>query len=210
MTKKESLQLRLKNVEDRFTERKAPGVSTEDICKTLVAFANSLSENEEGLLFIGIADNGDFIGVPDTDNKQKDIRRCAEDKCYPSIPIQCEVIEELGVKILAVTIYPSSNRPHFAGPAYIRKGSESIKASKEMFEELITSRNDKARRLLREKEQGREIVLEMPSPHIRHEKTRYICRIVDCNPYFVKFVEERTNYIHSASIEQMHLSWEEC
>jgi predicted HTH transcriptional regulator len=202
MTRKESLQSRLKNVEDRFTERKPPGASTEDICKTLVAFANSLSDGEEGILFIGISDKGDPIGVPNTDKRQKDIRRYAEDKCYPSIPVQCEVIEESGVQVIAVTVYPSYNRPHFAGPAYVRIGSESVKVSKELFETLITSRNDKARRLLQEKAQDRSVVLD------RYLSGFSICKIVDCNPHFVRFCDERTNEIFSAPIERIYLSWD--
>ena len=38
----------------------------------------------------------------------------------------------------------SSDRPHFAGAAYIRRGSESVAASMELFDDLVHARNSRA------------------------------------------------------------------
>jgi len=46
-----------------------------------------------------------------------------------------------------VIIYGSENRPHFAGPSYVRSGSESLEASREQFNELIAKRNSKVSRI---------------------------------------------------------------
>jgi hypothetical protein len=55
-------------------------------------------------------------------------------------------------EIVAVVVPFSTNRPHFAGHAFVRQGSESVEASREIFNELIASQNDKAQRILSEKE----------------------------------------------------------
>ena len=53
------------------------------------------------------------------------------------------------MSIVAVEVSLSKDRPHFSGPAYVRKGSQTVAASREMFEDLIASRHDKARVILR-------------------------------------------------------------
>jgi len=59
----EELKRRLSDFEDGWTERKEQGVSTDDVRKTLVAFANSVPDGEEAVLFIGISDKGKITGV---------------------------------------------------------------------------------------------------------------------------------------------------
>src|SRR5688572_3240933 len=91
------LRRRLRNREDGFIERKPEGVSTEDIRKTLVAFANSVPEGEQAILYIGVSDDGTPLGVSNTDSLQKNIRRIAEGKCYPPIKTNtCIVFDESG------------------------------------------------------------------------------------------------------------------
>ena len=46
-----------------------------------------------------------------------------------------------GGPILAVSIPFSKDKPHFTGPAYVRRGSESVIASPELFEQLVNTRN---------------------------------------------------------------------
>jgi hypothetical protein len=142
----------LKSPESPWVERKPTGVSVEKIRNTLVAFANSVSEEQHAVLFIGVSDDGKLQGVNNADQKQRDVREIAEQRCYP--PVKCEPISFRvdGVDLVAVVVGPSTNRPHFSGHAYIRVGSETKKASPEQFEELITCRNDKIRRLLQEKD----------------------------------------------------------
>ena len=208
MLSEEKLRERLMNSEDRFTERKSQGVSTEDICKTLVAFANSLPDGQEGVLFIGISDKGDLTGVGNPDKMQKGIRKLAEGRCYPPISVQCQVLNESGVNIIAVTVFSSRNKPHFAGPAYVRIGSESVVASREMFEELITSRNDKARQILRYRDQDTTILLDLPSPYDQRHYNRFRCKVKDCNPHYATFSEEVGGTIHSVNIDNVGIRWE--
>jgi hypothetical protein len=208
MNSDDNLRGRLRDSEGRFTERKTKNVSTEDIRKTLVAFANSLQDEQEGVLFIGVSDRGDFLGVDNTDKMQKDIRRIAEEKCYPPIKVQFGVLKESGVEVVAVIVPFSKNKPHFAGPAYVRIGSESKAASQEMFEELITSRNDKARYILQYRDQDRVVLVALRHPNYRGAYLpRIRCKVVDCNPQYATFREEPAGGILSISLGSVSIKW---
>ena len=140
---------RLRNEEDNFVERKPNGVSATEIGQTAAAFANQLSTNETGLLFIGVANDGTLIGVDDTDALQKRVRKACQQYCYPEIEYTAQVVETDGKTLVAIVIPASSSKPHFTGPAYVRVGPESVKANAEQFEQLIASRNEKCSRLQR-------------------------------------------------------------
>jgi len=205
MTIEEKLIEKLKSPEDRFVERKQ-NISKDEVCKTLVAFANSLSESDEGYLFIGITDNGKLIGVENPDDTQKKIRNWAEEVCYPAIKIQCQVIKQGEKDLIAVTIYSSNNRPHFAGNSYVRIGSESKKASAEMFEELIISRNSIAKRLLTAKDNKEEILLNMPLSFNSHYRIQ--CYVEKCESHYAIFKGIKILETHSAALNKISISWE--
>ncbi len=193
----------LKSSESYSVERKPSGVSSEEIRNTLVAFANSVAEKQNAVLFIGVSDNGKLQGVKNADQKQKDVTKIAEQRCYP--PVKCEptAFRVEGVDLVAVVVGSSSSRPHFSGHAYIRVGSETKKASPEQFEELIACRNDKTRRILREKDKiatifwaGREApYVSSVSSIVFPRKHRFApsqpfeaeCRITACDSSFLRF-----------------------
>ena len=54
-----------------------------------------------------------------------------------------------GGEFLAVIVRGSENRPHFAGPSYIRDGTQTKEASGEQFTRLIAERSSKAREILK-------------------------------------------------------------
>lgn len=143
----EELQYRLADKEDNFVERKSPGVSVGEIRQTASAFANQLTTNEIGILFIGIGDAGEYRGVENTDKQQKRVRVACQQDCYPPIAYTAHVLEHEGVSLVAVVIPPSDNKPHFTGPAYVRVGSESVKANQDQFAQLIASQNEKCGRI---------------------------------------------------------------
>ncbi|WP_035547121.1 ATP-binding protein [Burkholderia sp. 9120] len=151
MTDDELIQ-RIATQEDNFVERKPPGVNRSEIRQTLSAFANSVPSDRTAVLFIGVHDRtGKIIGVPvdQTDSKQKLIREIAEKDCYPPIKtVTCRVLAQDGLHIVAVMVSASEDRPHFTGPAYVRRGSESVNASPELFKELIAGRSSKVRAIL--------------------------------------------------------------
>jgi hypothetical protein len=182
----EEIKRRLTDLEDGWTERKLQTVGGDDVRKALVGFANSLPDGEEALLFIGVADDGTAVGVDNPDNTQKNVRRWA-DWCYPAIRHTSRVIESGGKHVVAVIVQPDSNRPHFAGPAYVRVGSESTKANEILFDELIVSRMNKARPLLEAMRKG-----EVVSVVLWHFGNRSIlnCKVIECTPHLAVFQPE--------------------
>jgi schlafen family protein len=198
----EELRQRLSDYEDGWTERKEQGVSTEDISKALVAFANSLPEGEEGTLFIGVSDKGEPRGVDNPDKMQKRVRRLATDWCYPPIHQTSRVFEESGKHIVAVIVHSSKDKPHFAGPAFVRKGSESVNASEKLFEELIASRNSKVRAILVERDRGNIVTVEMKPGNFRH-----MCKVVECDSNRAIFRNDSTGEIIAAALSQITISF---
>lgn len=140
---------RLGNAEDNFVERKPANPNRDDIRKTVVAFANSVPEGRTAVLFVGIRNDGKFDAVPNPDKLQKTVREVCEQDCYPPIKFSAEVLNPEGSPVLAVVVPASGNKPHFAGPAYVRRGSESVTASAEAFDELVHSRNSKCAAVLK-------------------------------------------------------------
>lgn len=142
------LLARLRAHEDNLVERKPGTVNAAEIRQTVVAFANSVRAPSTGVLFIGVANDGEPRGVDNPDKTQKTVREQCEKVCYPPISFATNVLEVDGKAIVAVTIPESTNRPHFSGPAYHRRGSESVIASAELFDELIQRRTSKVNTIL--------------------------------------------------------------
>lgn len=143
----QDLLARLAATEDSFVERKSQGIKPQDIRKAVVAFANSLPDGQHGVIFIGIGDKGAIEGCENTDRMQKRIREAADD-CYPPLTPQCVVLKVLDKDVVAVVVSASTDRPHFAGPVYVRQGSESVKASKRLFDEMVDARHSKVAAIL--------------------------------------------------------------
>lgn len=145
----EQLLRRLADREDNYTERKPDGVRPEEIRQTVCAFSNSLTGGVTAVLYIGIHDKtGAVLGVDNSDTLQRRVRE-AIDRCYPQITnYAMRVLDVEGKAVVAVTVGSSDNRPHFTGPAFVRRGSESVAASERLFQEMVASRNSKTARIL--------------------------------------------------------------
>lgn len=180
---KDELKGRLRDHEDGWVERKTKNIKDDEILEALVGFANSVPSREKGLLFIGVADDGKLLGVDNTDKLQKKIHQLAE-WCYPPVLYQSQVIEEDNIHIVAVIIVASSEKPHFAGPAYIRVGSQFQKASPRLFRELIARTNDIVDAILNERDNNREVYIEDKT---RHGMPRTLCKVADCNAHYASF-----------------------
>jgi hypothetical protein len=205
---------RVRNFEDNFTERKPESVKADDIRKTVVAFANSVSHDRIGLLCIGVSDNGDILGVSNPDKFQKKLRQICDD-CYPSIKYGVEVVPLDGKQVVVVEVGLSENRPHFSGPAYVRVGSESVRASEKIFEELIASQHDKAKVILRwtgklvtviakRKKLGDTDYLGDNRYEEEHE-----CTVEDCSPHYVRLCIQASGRYVSESIEKITIASDE-
>jgi hypothetical protein len=154
MTNRDFALVRLDWPEGPLLEKKSER-DDGDWPKTLVAFANSTRAGERALLLIGASNHPPHRGISTAkavDEIQIKISNIAADKCYPPIKIEFAhlVLDQAGKEchLLAVVVPPSEQPPHFAGGAYVRDGSKSRPASKDIYAELIASHHDTARRLL--------------------------------------------------------------
>lgn len=212
----DQLLKRLSDHEDNFVERKPENVNSREIRRTLSAFANTLSPGNEAILFVGVGDDGSIIGVENTDSKQKNIRHICEQECYP--PITSCVFRVLRLDedraVLAVIVSASPNRPHFTGPAFERRGSESVAASEKLFNELIASRNGKTERILA----MRNGVITVRCIGRKLEDSRTLassycgtreCRIIDCDAHIVRLQDISSGTYATESLENVQISHDE-
>jgi len=199
MDRTENLLRRLSAKEDSFTERKLDNENQREFRKTIVAFANSLRDGETGVLFIGVRDDGRAEGVPNTDKRQKAIRKICEQDCYPPIEPspQMTVLQVEGVDVLAVEVMPSPKRPHFSGPAFVRRGSESVAASRELLDKMLTGHCGKAGTIL--KLAGQIVTVELIGRTLSGEqdpdhRAEIECVVSACTPHSVSFEHDRCRY----------------
>lgn len=182
------LLARMKNFEDHLVERKVIS-DQKDWKKTAVAFANSAPVGIPAVLFIGVRDNGEIeTPQPNLDDAQKKFNKLMQD-VYARVPYVPKIINDKGQQALAVIIPGSELRPHFAGLSYVRRGSETIEASEQQFDDLITQRNSKAARILAWK--GKTITVVIPLPpsasHLELAQTnKFNASVVtECNSFYV-------------------------
>lgn len=199
--------------EDAYLERKPENVKREELRRTIVAFANFVTEGREAVLFLGLGDRGEVLGVQNTDRKQKEIRRVCEEDCYPPIAYQPRVLEVNGVHIIAVIISESQQRPHFAGPAYVRRGSESIIATRELYEDLIASRHEKCRVIQR----WLNMVITVLEDRYRLDHGRVPgewrasreCMVLGCDAHTVRLKDQGSDNVFRVSLRQVEIGFDE-
>ena len=206
------LLARLQDREDNFTERKSDGLSVREIRKTAAAFANTV-DGGDAILFIGVHDRtGAITGVRDPDELQRRIRQSCHEDCYPPIQYTSRVLHTEGKPIVAVVVPPSNAKPHFTGPAFVRIGSESVKASMEQLEELVLSRIDKCREILRHKGKGlvtvRGVGYKLGSQRPladAHYLQQTECLIVGCTAHTVTLEEPASGRTFSESLRGVEI-----
>lgn len=202
--------------EDNLLERKTES-DLRDLLKTLVAFANSVRPGHTAVILIGEKDDDTVQGVTNPDNIQKTIRNTC-DKIYPPILWKSIVYEKEGKYCVRIEIEYDGDTPHFGGIAWVRKGSETIIATDEVFQKLIELRLNKVRELA--KWIGKEIVVEpdlgsitistrrtvAPDAHPRL-RARIKATLLEVNNFWMKFIHENRNW--SEPLEKIVLSWDD-
>jgi predicted HTH transcriptional regulator len=112
---------RLTAVEDGTVERKTYS-DNRDWIKAVVAFSNTLEVDQPGVLFVGVFNDGKIQDpVGDFETQQKKISGELSN-IYPPVYPTIVVREKDGRKFVAVIVYGSPDRPHFAGKSYVRDG----------------------------------------------------------------------------------------
>ena len=131
--------------EDSLFERKTDR-QPKDIRRTAVAFANSVRPGHVAVILVGEENDGHISGVSDPDGFQMKIRKELE-TIYPPIVWRQSVYEKEGKHCIRVEIEYSGDTPHFGDAAWIRRGSESVIASSEQLNLLVSLRSGKVRTL---------------------------------------------------------------
>ena len=210
-----ALVARLANHEDALVERKPEGPSASEIRATAVAFANSVPQGSTGVIFFGVTNDGKVAGVSSSDSLQKTIRRQLQTECYPPIEYQAHVLQVDGKAVVAVEIPESTRKPHFAGAAYLRRGSENVPASEQEYERLIASRNTVAGALARAIGQvwtvtaiGKQLGDTKPIQQPGHRESTE-CRIEDVNAPFVRLYQIGVGRLLTEQISHAEISYDE-
>lgn len=211
----ENLVQRLSSSEDNFIERKSQGANRLELRKTVVGFANSVPEGRSAVLFVGVDNSGNIAGCANPDEMQKRVRDICENDCYPHIRFTSEVLHIGGKDVVAVVIPHSDCGPHFSGPAYIRRGSETVVASPEVFEALLHSRTSKVAAILKLKNS----VVSVSSLQHRLGKvgrisdSRYVehaeCMVLDCDPHTVRLQHLGLGEYVSEPLDNVQISRDE-
>ena len=146
----QNLEQRITDLEDALVERKREGAKPDEIRRALVGFANSVPEGDDGVIFFGVDDqSGIIIGVDGAAGLLKKIQGYCDADVYPAIRHQGHILSVSGKHVVAIVIPASTDKPHFAGAAYVRDGARTRRASEEQYAALIASRNSTAGALQR-------------------------------------------------------------
>jgi len=129
----------LKRPEGKTLEFKRDLSSPDGVLRTIVAFANTAG----GTLLLGVEDRSRHVrGVREPLALEERLASMISDTIRPRLVPDLEILPWRRTHVLAVQVYPSSNRPHYLereGPdagIYVRVGSTNRRADRELTEEL--------------------------------------------------------------------------
>lgn len=107
---------------------------TEDIKKTVIAFANTRG----GEVLIGVEDDGTVIGVPDVDGTMLKVTNALRDSIKPDITmfLLCEKREMEGKAVVAVNVQKGTACPYYLAAkgfrpegVFVRQGASTVPAT---------------------------------------------------------------------------------
>ena len=121
--------------ESSFLEFKHKVASPEKIAREIAAFANT----KGGTILIGVADNGEMVGIESYMEEEFWINQAAEDVCVPKAEISIELLNIGTRDILIVKVPEAEKKPIYVKGkkkriAYIRQEDENVEASDEWVE----------------------------------------------------------------------------
>lgn len=143
--------------ESETVELKA--VIADDIKKEIIAFANC----EGGKLYIGVRDNGEIIGVEDSDGVALQISNMVRDAVKPDLTmfLHYETLKVEGKSIIAVDIQRGTQRPYYIAKkglrpegVYVRQGYSSVPATDTAIRRMIKETDGDSFEEMRSLEQG--------------------------------------------------------
>lgn len=112
---------------------------TEEIYKEVIAFANT----DGGVLYIGIDNDGNAIGLNNVDDEYTRITNGIRDAILPDVTMFVKyTIQEN--KVVRITINEGTNKPYYLrskglkpNGVYVRQGTSSVQASSEQIRKMI-------------------------------------------------------------------------
>ncbi|HKP95770.1 MAG TPA: helix-turn-helix domain-containing protein [Fibrobacteria bacterium] len=129
----------LQKPESKSLEFKRDLSSPDGILRTIISFANTAG----GTLLIGVEDKTRRLrSLENCLDQEERLASLISDSIVPRLMPDLEILSHRKVQILAVHVYPSSQRPHHfkregeEGGTYVRVGSTNRKGDREMRDEM--------------------------------------------------------------------------
>ena len=104
---------------------------TEEIYKEVIAFANT----DGGIVYVGIDNAGNAIGLTDVDNEYTRITNGIRDAIMPDVTM-CVKYTFQDNKVIRITVSEGTNKPYYLkskglkpNGVYVRQGTSSVPAS---------------------------------------------------------------------------------
>ncbi len=126
--------------ENEHTELKSQ--VTPELPKEIIAFANT----HGGTIYIGVDDNGNVLGVEDSDSTLLQIGNlvCGTIKPDVTMFVHYDIIEESGKKIIAITVQRGTDKPYYLtakglkpSGVYVRNGTASDPSTDTAIRKMI-------------------------------------------------------------------------
>ena len=138
MTIEEICEL-IKKGENQEVEFKEERVENNTLAKELVAFANT----NDGIIFIGVDDEGNIKGVTDTKSWEEKIRNIAATNCKDPITLETQeyTVEDKKILVIFVPIGRHKLYQRNDGKFFVRRGSTSRIANPNELTELLSQRD---------------------------------------------------------------------
>lgn len=117
-------------------------IVTDVIKKEIVAFANS----EGGTIYIGVSDDGEVVGIEDSDKSGLQVSSMVHDNIKPDLSmfVSYRTLNFDGKEVLSIDVERGTNRPYYLTNkglrpegVYIRHGFSSIPASDSTIRNMI-------------------------------------------------------------------------
>ena len=117
-------------------------IYTSDIKKEVIAFANTTG----GVIYVGIADNGDIVGINNIDDVISQLTNSIRDSIRPDVVMftQNEVLNIDGKNIIKLTVGEGTRKPYYLidkgvkpSGVFIRQGNSKAPASEDAIKNMI-------------------------------------------------------------------------
>ena len=114
----------------------------EEIKKEIIAFANC----EGGTIYVGVADDGEVLGVENADECALQISNMVRDAVKPDVTmfLHYETLDFDGKAVVAVRVQRGTNRPYYLAKkglrpegVYVRQGYSSVPATDTAIRQMI-------------------------------------------------------------------------